>query len=196
MATLKQQIGETEQEIADLTERMETARGDVVAAVGRFAADWWPAEAKRALHLDAERAAELEGDCLGFLKADVDTLADGAGEAAEEVLDDPGLWPHLGNPQSRPWREEPAGRALDPALRRLLARVLPILIRYRLRFDDRNGRPITDRYPQAVEVPGDLADAARTYFDLAAELRAADAKLEALRRRTGAAAVDAVWKKA
>lgn len=196
MATLKEQIGETEKEIADLTERMEAAKADIVAATGRFAASWWPGEAKRALQLHSERAAELDTDGLASLRADVDELVAGAGPAAEQVLEDPALWPHLGNPHSRPWQQPTVGRALDPSLRRLLARVLPILIHHRVRFADRKGRPITDRYPQGVEVPKALAEAARTYHDLAAQLRPAADRLAELQRRSSASALEASWKKA
>jgi hypothetical protein len=196
MATLEQQISQAEKEIAELSDKMEAARVDIVAAAADFAAGWWQAEAKRALQSHPERAAELHDDGLGFLKADIDSLVSGAEEAAEHVLSDPALWPHLGNPQSRPWQNPAVGRAIDPALRRLLGRVLPVLIRHRLRFPDRNGRPVTDRYPQGVEVPEALAEAARSYHGLAAELRPAAARLADLQQRQAAAAVDAEWKKA
>jgi hypothetical protein len=196
MPTLKEQIGETEEEIAGLTGQMEAAKADIVAAAAEFAAAWWPEEARRALHIDSRRAAELEEDGLAFLKADVEGLVENAAGEADRVLEWPGLWPHLGNPGLRPWRDAAVGRALDPAMRRLLAKVLPILIRYRLEFPDRSGRPITDRYPHGVEVPEALTGAVRTYHGLAGRLRPAAERLAELETLDRASELAARWKDA
>jgi hypothetical protein len=203
-AALKRKIDETDGQITQLSERMEEARGDIVAATATFAAGWWEDEARRALLLDRDRTDSLDDEQLHRLKADVRSLVKDAEAVAEAGLAKPDLWPHLGAYEARPWHDPRfetegfagIGRGLEPAVGRILRRVLPVLLRHGFRFPDRKGWPITDRYPQHVEYPETFAAAARSYYELAGELRSASRRMRELRRQKGSADIEALWKKA
>jgi hypothetical protein len=202
--SLSKQIGETEGRIGQLVERMEAARGEIVAATATFAAGWWEDEARRALWHDRRRGGSLGDEGLRHLRTEVRGLVESADSVAEAGLADPALWPHQGAYEARPWHdprfetEEYAGvgRALEPAMRRILSRVLPVLGRHGLRFPDRRGRPVTDRYPQYVEYSDEVCGAARAYYGLAAELRPAVRRLRELQGENEYAEIEALWKKA
>ena len=197
MASQEKRIVELQKRVDDLAARMEAGRERILESAAGFCSGWWEDEARRVLRA----TPQVSDETVAGLKADVAALAAAADTVVARLLDHPGLWPHRGDHRSRLWIDPHpdgdahpgVGRALDPAMRRALAGVLPLFYRHGLRPVGRAGRVVTDRYPHGVEYPEGLIEDARSYRDLAAELREAAGELEALRVGEAEAGVDERW---